>query len=80
MLVNERSHSHGQGWTDLNFVIPELATGLEYKQVPYYASEGDFASAGAVSVNYAKALNAGIASLGIGQNGFKRWRSRESKS
>jgi len=72
MLVNERSHSHGQGWTDLNFLIPELATGLEYKKGPYYASEGDFASAGAVSVNYANALAQGIASIGVGQNGFKR--------
>ena len=72
MLVNERSHSHGQGWTDLNFLIPELATGLEYKKGPYYASEGDFASAGAVSVNYANVLAQGTASFGIGQNGFKR--------
>ena len=72
MLVNERSHSHGQGWTDLNFLIPELATGLEYKKGPYYASEGDFASAGAVSVKYADMLDRGIASIGVGQNGFKR--------
>ena len=72
MLVNERSHSHGQGWTDLNFLIPELATGLEYKKGPYYVSEGDFASAGAVSVAYANSLAQGIASIGIGQNGFKR--------
>lgn len=72
MLVNERSHSHGQGWTDLNFLIPELATGLEYKKGPYYASEGDFASAGAVSVLYADTLARGVASIGIGQNGFKR--------
>ena len=72
MLVNERSHSHGQGWTDLNFLIPELAKGLEYKKGPYYASEGDFASAGAVSVLYADTLSHGIASIGIGQNGFKR--------
>ncbi len=72
MLVNERSHSHGQGWTDLNFLIPELATGLEYKKGPYYASEGDFASAGAVSVTYANSLAQGIASIGIGQNGFRR--------
>ena len=72
MLVNERSHSHGQGWTDLNFLIPELARGLEYKKGPYYASEGDFASAGAVNVLYADTLNQDIASIGIGQNGFKR--------
>ena len=53
MLVNQRSHSHGQGWTDLNFLIPELTTLLEYKKGPYSAAEGDFASAGAVSVRYA---------------------------
>ena len=72
MLVNQRSHSHGQGWTDLNFVIPELATGLEYKKGPYYAGEGDFSSAGAVSLNYANTLAQGIASVGLGQNGFRR--------
>ena len=26
MLVNQRSHAHGQGWTDVNFLIPELTT------------------------------------------------------
>ena len=72
MLVNQRSHSHGQGWTDLNFLIPELATGLEYKKGPYYANEGDFASAGAVSIRYADRLDSGIANLGFGQNGFRR--------
>ena len=72
VLVNQRSHGHGQGWTDLNFVIPELATGLRYKKGPYDASEGDFAAAGAVEIRYADALPAGIANLGIGQNGYRR--------
>ena len=72
MLVNQRSHGHGQGWTDLNFVIPELATGLRYKKGPYDASEGDFASAGAVHIIYADVLPAGIANLGFGQNGYRR--------
>ena len=72
MLVNERSHSHGQGWTDLNFLIPELTSSLEYKKGPYYAEEGDFSSAGAVSVNYTDTLAQGITSLGIGENGFAR--------
>ena len=72
MLVNQRSHSHGQGWTDLNFLIPELATGMEYRKGPYYASEGDFSSAGAVSIKYADSLRSGIASVGLGQNGFRR--------
>jgi len=72
MLVNQRSHGHGQGWTDLNFVIPELATGLRYKKGPYDASEGDFASAGAVELTYADTLAAGIANFGFGQNGYRR--------
>ena len=72
MLVNQRSHSHGQGWTDLNFIIPELATGLEYKKGTYYASEGDFSSAGAVSIRYANSLPGSIAELGFGQNGYRR--------
>ena len=72
MLVNQRSHGHGQGWTDLNFLIPEITAGLEYRKGPYYAEEGDFSSAGAVSVVYADQLDHGIASVGIGQNGYKR--------
>ena len=72
MLVNQRSHSHGQGWTDVNFLIPELTTRLEYRKGPYYAAEGDFASAGAVSVVYANKLEQGIASIGFGQKGFRR--------
>ena len=72
MIVNQRSHAHGQGWTDVNFLIPELAKSLEYRKGPYYASEGDFASAGAVNLKYAESLSQGIASVGIGQNGFRR--------
>jgi len=72
MLVNQRSHAHGQGWTDVNFVIPELATRLEYRKGPYYASEGDFSSAGSVSLKYSNRLQQGIASVGVGENGYRR--------
>jgi hypothetical protein len=72
MLVNQRSHAHGQGWTDLNFIIPELATGMEYKKGPYFAEEGDFASAGAVRLKYADTLPKGILSLEGGQDGYQR--------
>ena len=72
MLVNQRTHAHGQGWTDLNFLIPELAQRMEYRKGPYYADQGDFASVGAVSVVYTNRLPTGIASIGIGQNGFRR--------
>ena len=72
MLVNQRSHAHGQGWTDVNFMIPELGTLLEYRKGPYYAAEGDFSSAGAVSLQYANTLPSGLASIGLGQNGYAR--------
>ena len=42
MLVNQRSHSHGQGWTDLNFLIPEITSGLEYRKGPYMQMKGIF--------------------------------------
>ena len=72
MPVNQRSHGHGQGWTDLNFLIPELAMRLDYRKGPYSAAQGDFSSAGAASVVYANRLTQGIASVGVGQNGFRR--------
>jgi len=72
MLVNQRSHAHGQGWTDLNFMIPELAERLDYRKGPYRADQGDFGAAGAVAVRYADELGDGIASVGVGQNGFRR--------
>jgi outer membrane cobalamin receptor len=72
MLVNQRSHSHGQGWTDVNFLIPELTSLLDYRKGPFYAAEGDFSTAGAVNVKYANSLEQGIASVGVGQNGYQR--------
>ena len=72
MIVNKRSHSHGQGWTDLNFMIPELVTRLDYRKGPYYAEIGDFGSAGSVNVRYADVLPTGVANVGIGGNGYRR--------
>lgn len=72
MPVNQRTHAHGQGWTDLNFMIPELASHLEYAKGPYNAEWGDFASAGAVKLSYVNTLAQGLASVGIGQNGYGR--------
>ena len=50
MPVNMPTHAHGQGYSDLNFLIPELIGDLHFKKGPYYADEGDFATAGAVRV------------------------------
>lgn len=80
MLVNERSHSHGQGWTDLNFLIPELVTSLDYRKGPFYAAEGDFASAGSANIRYADTLLQGVAHVGLGQNGYARTLLADSPS
>lgn len=72
MLVNQRSHAHGQGWADMNFIIPELAGGLQYQKGPYYADQGDFSSAGAVTMRYVDKLPQGILHYGVGQQGFMR--------
>lgn len=72
MLVNQRSHSHGQGWTDVNWLIPELAGQLDFHKGPYSAEDGDFAAAGSVSVHYVDTLPKTIVSLGIGEHGYYR--------
>ena len=46
MPVNMRSHGHGQGYTDLNFIIPELVSQIDYQKGSYHANSGDFGAAG----------------------------------
>ena len=72
MPVNMRSHAHGQGYSDLNFLIPELVQRIEYKKGTYFANEGDFASAGAAHIRLADKLDSGIASLSLGKNAYQR--------
>lgn len=72
MPVNMRSHAHGQGYSDLNFLIPELVQRIDYKKGPYFAGEGDFASAGAARIRQAERLPQGIASLSLGSGGYQR--------
>ncbi|GGY73926.1 TonB-dependent receptor [Pseudoduganella plicata] len=72
MPVNQRSHGHGQGWTDLNFLIPELAARLDYSKGPYSAANGDFSSAGATAITYANRLPRGAFDVTIGQDGYRR--------
>ncbi|HEX8602221.1 MAG TPA: TonB-dependent receptor [Pseudoduganella sp.] len=72
MPVNMRTHAHGQGYTDLNFLIPELVNRIRYRKGPYYADEGDFASAGAAHMGLADRLPAGFATLTVGENAYRR--------
>jgi len=72
MPINQRSHAHGQGWADLNPLIPELISSIHYRKGPHYAADGDFANAGSANIYYAEKIDRGLASFGLGQNGFYR--------
>src|SRR5882762_7806418 len=72
MPVNMPTHAHGQGYADLNFVIPELVSGIDYRKGPYYAEVGDFSAAGAASIHYANTLPYTIGSVTVGEHDYKR--------
>ena len=72
MPINMPSHAHGQGYTDLNFLIPELINQVEYKKGPYYAETGDFSSAGSAQIAYRTQLKDPFAQFTLGANGYQR--------
>src|SRR5471032_2120757 len=72
MPVNMRTHAHGQGYSDLNFLIPELVQRIDYKKGAYFADEGDFSSAGAAHIRLADRLPQGAASLTLGSYRYQR--------
>jgi outer membrane receptor protein involved in Fe transport len=72
MPVNMPTHAHGQGYADLNFLIPELVSGIDYRKGPYYAEVADFSAAGAASIHYANSLPHTIGSVTIGEHDYKR--------
>jgi len=70
--VNMPTHGHGQGWSDVNFLIPELVSGVQFKKGPYYADEGDFSTAGAANIIYANALERPLVQVTVGGLGYDR--------
>ena len=72
MPVNMPSHAHGQGYTDLNFLIPELVQRIQYRKGPYFAMSSDFALAGAADIAYRDSLDQDLLDLSVGQRGYKR--------
>jgi outer membrane receptor protein involved in Fe transport len=72
MQVNFPTHAHGQGYTDLNFLIPELVQRLDYRKGPYYADVGDFSSAGSSDIEYYRRLPQNFALGEIGAYGYGR--------
>jgi outer membrane receptor protein involved in Fe transport len=65
--INMVSHAHGQGFSDTNFIIPETVERVEITKGPYFASQGDFATAGAVNLVSRDGFE--HSSLGLGAGG-----------
>ncbi len=72
MPINMRSHGHGQGYTDLNFIIPEMVKEIEYRKGSYYADVGDFSGAGSAHISSMDSLTGQQVSLAVGEQGFAR--------
>ncbi|RVT96935.1 TonB-dependent receptor [Rhodovarius crocodyli] len=71
MPVNMPTHGHGQGYADLNFLIPEALAGLSVRKGPFAAEHGDFATAGALRLGLADTLRP-FAQASYGSYGY--WR------
>ena len=72
MPVNMPTHAHGQGYSDLNWLIPELVERIRYRKGPYAAEEGDFSSAGSARIALVDALPRGTALLTVGEDRYAR--------
>ncbi len=70
--INMRTHGHGQGYLDLNFIIPELVERIDYRKGPYFADVGDFSAAGTVAFTTYDALPESIIDVTIGEFGYYR--------
>ncbi|MEG2045532.1 MAG: TonB-dependent receptor [Comamonas sp.] len=79
MPVNMPTHGHGQGYSDMNFLMPELVDRIEYRKGPYFATQGDFASAGAADIRYKRRLDAPFVQFTAGGNGYRRGLAGASK-
>jgi outer membrane receptor protein involved in Fe transport len=70
--VNMRSHGHGQGYLDLNFVIPELIERIDYRKGPYHAETGDFSLAGSAAFRTCDRLPQPFVEATVGEYGYYR--------
>lgn len=74
MPINMRTHGHGQGYTDLNFLIPELIGQIAYQKGSYYPGTGDFSGTGSARMTMTDTLNGHNLKLGtdFGQENWNR--------
>ena len=70
--VNMPTNAHGQGYSDLNYLIPELVQNINYSKGPYFAEDGDFASAGSAKFHYRNSLDSNLFNMTAGAYGYRR--------
>ncbi len=70
--VNMPTHAHGQGYTDVNFIIPELIGSIEYHKGTHHAAEGNFSAAGSAHIRYADSLGGNLLSFTGGEDDYRR--------
>ena len=73
--INLPTNAHGQGYTDLNFLIPETVSGLDVRKGPYFADVGDFATAGDLHISLRDSVDQNIQSVSAGTFGYTRFLS-----
>jgi hypothetical protein len=71
--INMRSHAHGQGYADLNFITPEFVQSIDYTKGPFAADIGDFSAAGAARFTLFKTLPQNFATVEVGENRYARF-------
>ncbi len=72
MPVNMRAHAHGQGYLDLNFLIPEIINTVRFAKGPYYADRGDFSTAGTTSFDLYDRVDSPFLKLESGSDAYLR--------
>jgi hypothetical protein len=72
MPLNLPSHAHGEGYSDMNIVIPEFVKRVNFEKGPYYADIGNYGSAGAAHVEYFRTLPQNFAKVEGGTYGYGR--------
>jgi hypothetical protein len=70
--INMRTHAHGQGYSDLNWLMPETINTLDIRKGPYFADEGDFSSVGNLHIGLVDRADRGTASVTVGSFGYRR--------
>ena len=71
--INLPTHAHGQGYTDLNWLIPETVSGLDIRKGPYWADVGDFENAGNLHISVVDTVPHNIESVTVGSFGYERY-------